>query len=1516
MKYQLLAMIAAVCVLGAWAYEDEFVTIDDETVVAKTVGDRQVYVFTNTAATVTLKTALTLEEALLVGGGGAGGWSILTPDEDRNNGGSCGGGGGGVIWTNCVSALTAGKTLEIAVGAGGDPEANSDGGAVSGPRGGKGGDTSLAFGSVTLTAFGGGGGGGYGQKYPTSGRIGSGGGFVKVANYDYQYTYDGTYYTSSQGNCGSYTISAGTGGGGGAGERQKRGSNANSGTAGGQGLPIAITGERETYGSGGGGGYPYRTGTNAGGVGGTNAGQGLAVSAGNSQHGKDGFGGGGGGSSRVRACMGGRGGCGTVILSFSLGDNSARKLEIDPIGTYPLVDGAARPPVVVRSGDAVLVEGTDYTLTYTNNTVRGRLGIAEVTGLGDYAGHTAHRTFDVAKVYYASYDGDDAADGTSWATATSVSNALLIAEADSFREIWLKAGTYMLTAGYSTTKAIAVRGGFAGDDANLSRLADDPRSVFDGHDAIGTCFSVGQVKTAMPMVEFERCVFRNATARNFSFNSYYGVRFIDCAFLSCKTGFGQTGRGLYISGNSSPATLIGCEISGNVLCSTTGSREGGSGCGVNFGSVDAWMDGCLFVSNGLTAAYSQSSNPDSNHVGSLFNAGRVRVQNCRFIGNRSTSRWGSGSSNGGGMCTVTGNGSYFRNCLWLGNSEQGAATFTGAYGGCLSVSVGQTVTVSRCTFAYNLHMANGASAGITVRSGNVVVEDSIFYGNVCPSSDTYGSDIGLAAGTTATIRRTMFAPGAEENATKEKYISAPDSTQITLGEDVIYGDPKFVTSEAEFLATLNSRSSGSVTVPRSTTYTTFAAASAETVAAFDAHLLSSGGYYTNDGEFHRGGDVTSPAILSDGTNLGYCGGTAEASLLDQVTPAVEGDITVVWTNSTSQPVIAFRLGGNGGAGYNAKVTVGYGVAGDMHQVVYPSLAGQADYSVIGDSCFPKDAEFSVSVTVEVGGTIVWGVYNGTVEADYPPGWGKGGGAGVLHVRSDATGRGDGSDWFNAMTDYYSALDLLTADKHELWLAGDIRTTSQPTAFNKGFEMVIRGGFAGVETNAADRTKGAVSTFDGAAGYVPLRFGNSQKVTLDSIRSAGCPSQGLVKSGAGDLVLTNCELAVNGKSIGMLSYSQQGYGLYAAGSSGTTELKLTDCRFIGNGLVSGEGWGGYIHPSYSYRRDSGDGYAAYVENFRRVTLDNCLFLTNGVPFDSPASGYPGGGSAKGTTFAAVSAPVTMRSCRFVGNRAYGNSGNGGTVSLGTGTAGSVLTNCLFLADEITKFTDNYGYLNAGGGELKVAGSSTNDLYEAVNCTFAYNLADIVSGSGVGVNLRKGHLKVKNCIFAGNSVGRRMASGALDAAVETNSTLEVSYSLFQSPSTIYRAPGGKVIEGSGVRYGDAHLVTPTNGVPELRSYYDGSVYRGSAAVLRLIAANVHLRGNLGYIDETTGLRVTDPTWGHGNRSPGIDAGDPSDEYSNEPDLDGIGDHGRRINMGFYGNTPWATMSPLKGNVLRLR
>ena len=208
----------------------------------------------------------------------------------------------------------------------------------------------------------------------------------------------------------------------------------------------------------------------------------------------------------------------------------------------------------------------------------------------------------------------------------------------------------------------------------------------------------------------------------------------------------------------------------------------------------------------------------------------------------------------------------------------------------------------------------------------------------------------------------------------------------------------------------------------------------------------------------------------------------------------------------------------------------------------------------------------------------------------------------------------------------------------------------------------------------------------------------------------------------------------------------------------------------------------------------------------------------------------------------------------------------------------------------------------------------------HCTFAYNLA-MNKSSGAGLTVRSGTANVSNSIFFGNVKATTSidAAGA-DLTVLDGATANVSYSLFTTDGTA--SYGSADTTGwTGCIFGDPLFVTDaaaatnwitTSGSTDLQKDINR---RYSADSLGEIAAvNCHLRGGRGYFDETTGNLVLDYMSAMRDVSPAVDAGNPAAPYSNGPDCQ-QGWHGRRANMGAYGNTPWETMSVLPGGVFRV-
>ena len=284
----------------------------------------------------------TTARILLVGGGGAGGNTF---------GG--GGGAGGMVEVSDV-ALAAG-TYTVTVGAGGTPGSGQG-------CGGKGGNTSIAIGGVTLhEAAGGGGGGGWTSRAGVAGGSGGGGCGGNA----------GGAGTSGQGNAGATAgNNSRSGGGGGAGEAghaytdspAKRAGN------GGDGAVSDITGMDVHYAGGGGGGgsanawdlYDYGFGGLGGGG---DGGKGTAGAKGT-----DGLGGGGGGGGWTGSNqIGGAGGSGVLIIRHPM--SAPDLLEVsstiagilsEPTPDYGFQTGLAAGQTVAAScGTTPWTDGTN-----------------------------------------------------------------------------------------------------------------------------------------------------------------------------------------------------------------------------------------------------------------------------------------------------------------------------------------------------------------------------------------------------------------------------------------------------------------------------------------------------------------------------------------------------------------------------------------------------------------------------------------------------------------------------------------------------------------------------------------------------------------------------------------------------------------------------------------------------------------------------------------------------------------------------------------------------------------------------------------------------------------------------------------------------------------------------------------------------------------------------------------------------------------------------------------------------
>ena len=598
--------------------------------------------------------------------------------------------------------------------------------------------------------------------------------------------------------------------------------------------------------------------------------------------------------------------------------------------------------------------------------------------------------------------------------------------------------------------------------------------------------------------------------------------------------------------------------------------------------------------------------------------------------------------------------------------------------------------------------------------------------------------------------------------------------------------------------------------------------------------------------------------------------------------------TITFPYGTSQPQVDLTVGGAGDDDvFSATVTVKVGSsdgAADYCEKTFSGVANGDALSVVVPASPAKGTTVFLTVTVSARSAETrTRQLSANVVDDPSPYAGRGGGSGVVHVRPGATGLGDGSDWFNACTSLRDAIELLSAERTELWFAGDeVGQVARPSVAPAA-AAAIRGGFDGLETSPEEREPGAKSVCDAQGFNSCFAFANAVAVTLDGFELVGGKAHNLEKSGAGDLTVTNCVIRDT-------SGAGNGRGVYVTSASAAT-VRLVDVRF--SNLFGGGAAG------------DNSGTALFAKNCGRVEVDWCAFTTNGCQFAIGADNkmYQQNGAA----LYAESAPLTVTRTLFAGNRSQALQGGGGVVRVKGACGESAFTNCLFVGNEVVHGFGNYTQFSSPTAGMVAASPSAGSV-DLVNCTFAYGTAGVSEGAA-GVSVYGGTAKVLNCIFYGNAVGAQNTA-ATDVYV-AGGEAEVSYCLFDDDGD------GRVAVSEGVTasvlsdtfvYGDPLFATEVEaGSWQLASSQGtGWLRLDSAKLGEICAFDAHLRGGAGYLDERTGEVVR---WRRVH-SPAIDAGDPKSSWAQEAQP-----NGRRVNLGCYGNTPWATRTP-GGAVLIVR
>ncbi len=177
-----------------------------------------------------------------------------------------------------------------------------------------------------------------------------------------------------------------------------------------------------------------------------------------------------------------------------------------------------------------------------------------------------------------------------------------------------------------------------------------------------------------------------------------------------------------------------------------------------------------------------------------------------------------------------------------------------------------------------------------------------------------------------------------------------------------------------------------------------------------------------------------------------------------------------------------------------------------------------------------------------------------------------------------------------------------------------------------------------------------------------------------------------------------------------------------------------------------------------------------------------------------------------------------------------------------------------------------------------------------------------GNGGGIDAEIGAVTVVNSILYGNTINTNHTANFTghDLYAASGASISISHTLVTATNSTYcsAAADGGITFGDGMLEGDPLFMT--NSVT-----CDATVYAPTLSVDPW-SINIHLQSKVCYVDETTGGLVRGK-----ENSPAIDAGAKGYSYANEPSP-----NGSRINLGCYGNTPYASMSPGRGFYIIVR
>jgi uncharacterized repeat protein (TIGR01451 family) len=955
------------------------------------------------------------------------------------------------------------------------------------------------------------------------------------------------------------------------------------------------------------------------------------------------------------------------------------------------------------------------------------------------------------------WDAAGAGNGSSWTDAyTTIQAALNAATGGTPYQIWVVAGTYKSSPAFQLKNNVAIYGGFAGSETDLTaRNWTTNVTTLSGvlQDAGGGTFHANNVVTG-------GSVDGTAVLDGFTVTGGAG----DTLWYVDHPSWGK-GGGIYVDSGS--PTLSNLTVSGN------SSLVGG---GMYLHSGNPVLTNVTFSGNSAGYNVNDPTNGSDPFTfegvggGMAVDGGSPSLTNVTFSGN-SAAPGGSFGGRGGGMHVGSGTPS-LTNVVFSSNTA-------GNGGGGLSVH-GGSVTVTNGTFGGNSAPGSRTwGGGIFVEGGAATLVNSILWANTA----VMGSQINVQIGGAASVTYSIVQGWTNDPTTNHVFGSAEYNPRFV---DIGSGNLRLQTHSPAIDAGNNAALPAALTKDRDNndrflddtgTPDTGSRAGGDSRAYVDMGAYEFTGTTISEPDlFLEKYHVSSPvqfipgAVGAQYTIIVGNSGWAQTSGTVMVTDALPAGLTATamsgdgWTCTLTPTLGCTRSDALAiGARYPA-ITLTVNVASNAGS----SVTNTATVSGGGDT---YAANNSASDDTDLTGA--------------PP---------ILYVKTTGTSTNSCADWDHACN-LQTALQR-SVPGSQIWVAAGAHipsarvptgsTDPRTATFTLKNGVSIYGGFAGTEaTKTARNWTANVTTLSGGTVYhvVTAPSGTDSTAILDGFTitggQGGKTATDLINSGAGMLVQgspTVANVTFSGNQVTDYTTGAAGGGMYLqSGSpalnnvtfSGNDGVKgggmyvadgsptLTNVAFSGNGLTAGTssaGGGMYVasgtvtmtNVTFSGHEGTFPGGAGMYVAGGTLTMTGGKFSDNTL--DHWMSGYTGGGAG----MAIYGGSVTLTDVIF-----SNNTGSGGeAISLNSGSA--TLTNVIF--------TGNTG--RYAGGMYIYSGNAT-----MTNVTFSNNVG---SEAGAAIAVVAGSATLTNSILWGNTGGPQVY-------VTAPSSVTISYSDVQGGCT---------------------------------------------------------------------------------------------------------------------------------------